>query len=226
MTNAATKPMKIAFQGEHGREFPPCHRRSLSRRRTAGLPHLRGRARRNQLGRSRSRHDPDRKFGGGPGRRYPPSAAAVRPVHRRRVVRADPPSVDGTARRQTRRHQDRREPCPCARTMPAHHPQARHQADRVGRHRRQRAHRRRTRRQELRLDRLKARRRHLRPRHPGRECRGRDPQHHPIRGAGTRRKLGQTGTRDRWSPASCSGCATCRPRCTRRWAVSPPTAST
>ena len=32
-------------------------------------------------------------------------------------------------------HQDRREPCPCARPMPPHHPQARHQADRRRRHR-------------------------------------------------------------------------------------------
>ena len=50
--------------------------------------------------------------------------------------------------RQARRHQDGREPRPRARPVPPHHPQARHQADRRGRHRRQRARRRRARRQE------------------------------------------------------------------------------
>ena len=46
------------------------------------------------------------------------------------MVSADPSSIDGAARRQARRHQDGGEPCPCARPVPPHHPQARHQADR------------------------------------------------------------------------------------------------
>src|SRR5260221_94503 len=83
------------------------------------------RAARDPLGRGRSRHDPDREFGRGPGRRYPSSAAGLRPLHRRRMVFADPSSTDGAARRQARRHQDRGEPRPRAWAMPPHHPQAR-----------------------------------------------------------------------------------------------------
>ena len=49
---------------------------------------------------------------------------------------------------KARRHQDGGEPRPRARPVPAHHPQARHQADRRGRHRRQRARRFRARRQD------------------------------------------------------------------------------
>ena len=37
---------------------------------------------------------------------------------------------------------------------------------------------------------------------------------------------GRRAAAGRSSPRSCSGCATCRPRSTRRWAASPPTAST
>ena len=40
------------------------------------------------------------------------------------------------------------------------------------------------------------------------------------------RKNGPRRARARWSRASCSGCATCRRRSTRRWADLPPTAST
>ena len=43
------------------------------------------------------------------------------------------------------------------------------------------------------VDRLEARSRNLRPRYPGRGRRGRDPQHHPLRGAGARGDLGRTG---------------------------------
>ncbi len=107
------------------------------------------------------------------------------------MVLADPSSVDGAARRQARRHQDRGKPRPRARAMPQHHPQAEDQADRVGRYRGQRSHRRRPRRQELRLDRLTAGRRYLRPRYPGRGRRGRNPQHHALRGAGARGNLGR-----------------------------------
>ena len=135
--------------------------------RAAALPDLRRRVRRDRFGRGRSRHDPDREFGRRPGRRYPSSAAAIRPAHHRRIVPADPPPADGAARRQAGRHQDRAEPRPRARPVPQHHPQARPQADRRGRYRRLRPHRRRTRRQVLRGDRLHARRRDLRARHAG-----------------------------------------------------------
>ena len=64
---------------------------------------------------------------------------AFGPAHRRRVVSADPPPDDGAARRDTRRHQDGGKPRPCARPVPPHHPQARHQADRRRRYRRLRA---------------------------------------------------------------------------------------
>ena len=226
MTKTTTKRMKIAFQGEPGANSHIAIAEAYPDAEAAALPDLRGRAGRDRLGRSRPRHDPDREFGRRPGRRHPSSAAAIRPVHRRRMVPADPSSVDGAARRQTCRHQDRREPRPCARAMPPHHPQARHQADRIGRYRRLGAHRRRTRRQNLRLDRLAAGRRNLRPRYPGRGCRGRDPQHHALRGAGARGATGPNRDRGRWSPLLFSGCATFPPRSTRRWAALPPTAST
>ena len=40
------------------------------------------------------------------------------------------------------------------------------------------------------------------------------------------RRNGPRRAQGRWSRLSCSGCATCPPRSTRRWAASPPTAST
>ena len=42
----------------------------------------------------------------------------------------------------------------------------------------------------------------------------------------SREKSGRRTATARWSPPSCSGCATCRRRCTRRSAALPPTAST
>ena len=97
---------------------------------------------------------------------------------------------------QADRHQDRGEPRPRARPVPPHHPQARHQADRRGRHRRQRARSSPsagTRAVAAIASRLAAR--NLRPRYPGRGRRGRDPQHHALRGAGARGELGQAGLR-------------------------------
>ena len=178
--------------GRAGRQLPYRHRRGLSRRRSAALPDLRGRAGRDRLGRSRPRHDPDRELGRRPRRRHSSSPAPIRPLHRRRVVPAGASSVDGAARCENRRHQDGRKPCPRAWSMPAHHPQTRHQADRGGRHRRQRAYHCRSRRQDLRCHRPETRRRNLRPRYSGRRRRGRGPQHHPLRGAGARSRLGQT----------------------------------
>jgi 3-deoxy-manno-octulosonate cytidylyltransferase (CMP-KDO synthetase) len=84
-----TKKLKIAFQGEPGANshiaiveaYPdaeplPC----------ATFEDALARSPR----RGRSRHDPDREFGRRPGRRHPSSAAGLRPVHRRRMVSADP----------------------------------------------------------------------------------------------------------------------------------------
>ena len=68
--------------------------------------------------------------------------------------------------------------------------------------------------------------RDLRPRYSGRGRRGRNPQHHAFRRAGARGELGRSRARARWSPVLFSGCATCPPRSTRRWAALPPTAST
>ena len=72
--------------GRTRRQLPYRHRRSLSRGRAAALPDLRRRLGRDQLRRGRPRHDPDREFGRRTRRRYPPSVAAIRPVHRRRMV--------------------------------------------------------------------------------------------------------------------------------------------
>ena len=105
-------------------------------------------------------------------------------------------------------------------------PQARHQAGRRRRHGGLGARGRRGRRQDARRHRLAARGRDLRARHPGRGHRGRGAQHHALHRALARGEVGAGTAMGRWSPPSCSGCATCRPRSTRRWAASPPTAST
>jgi len=41
----------------------------------------------------------------------------------------------------------------------------------------------------------------------GRGCRGRDPQHHALCGAGRAKRTGPSQSRDRWSPLLSSGCA-------------------
>ena len=128
--------------------------------------------------------------------------------------------------RDARRHQDGREPRPRARPVPQDHPQARHQAGGRRRHRGLRARGRRSRRQDARRHRVAARRRDLRARHPGRGHRGRGPQHHALHRAVARGASGPRAATARSSRPSCSGCATCRPRSTRRSAASPPTAST
>ena len=214
-----TKKLKIAFQGEPGSQFPHRHRRGLSRRRAVALPDLRGRAGCDHLGGGRPRHDPDRELGRRPRRRHSSSAAAIRPVHRRRIFLADPSPDDGAARRQARRHQDRGEPRPRARAMPQHHPQAQDQADRLGRYRGQRPPRRRTRRQEP------------APRSPRssrpistdsifwRKTSRTRPTTPRASWCWRAKRPGPSRDRGRWSPLLCSGCATCRPRSTRRWAV-------
>src|SRR6267143_532293 len=131
------------------------------------LPDIRRRIGRDHLRRGRPRHDPDRELGRRPRRRHPSSAAGFRPVHRRRMVLADPASADGTTRRKAYRYQVRGEPRPRARAMPPHHPQARRQANCRGRYRRQRARYCRAWRQDRRRDCLTPRGGHLRPRYFG-----------------------------------------------------------
>ena len=77
-----------------------------------------------------------------------------------------------------------------------------------------------------RLARDRARRPHLRPGDAGQRRRGRDAQHHPLRRAVEGRAMGAGAATGRSSRPSSSGCATCRPRSTRRSAASRPTAST
>ena len=56
--------------------------------------------------------------------------------------------------------------------------------------------------------------------------RRRQAQHHALCRSRAQAEVGKPQGA-RWSSRlSCSRCATSRPRCTRRWAVSPPTAST
>ena len=177
--------------------------------------------------RGRSRHDPDREFGRRPRRRHPSSDAELEAAHHRRAFHAGAPPVARRQGRDARRHQDGREPRPRARPVPQDHPQARHQADRRRRHRGLRARDRRSRRQDLRRDRDAARRRNLRPRHPRRERRGRGAQHHALHRAVARERNGrQRGNGPGRHDLRVPGAATCRRRSTRRWAASPPTAST
>ncbi len=176
--------------------------------------------------RRRPRHDPDREFGGRPRRRHPSSDAELEAAHRRRAFHAGAAPVARRQRRQARRHQDGREPRPCARPVPQDHPQARHQADRRRRHRGLGARDRRARRQDLRRDRDAARRRNLRPRHPGRERRGRGAQHHALHRAVAREEVGAARQGQGRHHLRVPGARTCRRRSTRRWAASPPTAST
>ena len=130
--------------------------------------------------------------------------------------------------RDARRPSHRREPRPRARPVPRRHPaQLTAEAGRRRRHRRRRRRHRRA-------------RRHRRgPRSPralaaeiyGLEIlqlrhRGRRAQHDPLPGPGARADATRPRRTARSSPPSSSASATCRPRSTRRWAASPPTAST
>ena len=200
--------------------------RGLSRFRAAAVPDLRGCLRRGDQRRGRARHDPDREFGRRPRRRHPSPDAAVGPAYRRRVVPAGEASIDGAEGRDARRHQDRRKPRPCARPVPQHHPQAEDQGDRCRRYRGLRARSRRARRQDLRVDRAAARR----PRSTASISSPRTSRTRPTtpRASSCWRasRNGPKAATARWSPPSSSGCATFRPRSTRRWAASPPTAST
>ena len=119
-----------------------------------------------------------------------------------------------------------REPRDGARPMPQHHPRAQAQADRRRRHRRLGARSGREQGRHARRHRLAAGGRDLRPRHPARERRGRMRIRPRASSCCRAKRNGPSPATARSSPRSCSGCATCRPRSTRRSAVSPPTAST
>ena len=62
--------------------------------------------------------------------------------------------------------------------------------------------------------------------HRWRRRRGRGAQHDPLRRPVADARLGASRQAARRSRRSCSASATCPPRSTRRWAASPPTAST
>ena len=66
----------------------------------------------------------------------------------------------------------------------------------------------------------------LRPRNPRRGCRGREPQHDPLRDPVEDARMGRRPSEGRPSPVSSFASATFRRRSTRRLAGSPPTAST
>ena len=107
-----------------------------------------------------------------------------------------------------------------------HAAQARTDARAGGRHRRLGAHGQGGERPRARRHRIGARRRDLRPRDPRRRRRGRGAQHDALRRARRRARRRRAGRRRRSSRPSSSACATFRPRSTRRWAASRPTAST
>jgi len=69
-------------------------------------------------------------------------------------------------------------------------------------------------------------RRNLRPRYPGRGRRGRDPQHHALRGAGARGELGQAGVGAAGHHICFPGAQPARGALQGDGAASPPTAST
>ena len=190
---------------------------------------LRGRAGRDHLGRGRSRHDPDREFGRAAASPISITSAAgysglfivgewFLPIRHQLMAPRGAKLAD---------IKTVREPRPRARAMPPHHPQARAQAVCRGRHRRQRARYRRARRQTPCRDRLRGWRAEIYGLDiPAARCRGRDPQYHAFRGAGARGELGQAGVGAAGHHVCSPGAQPARRRSTRRWAASPPTAST
>ena len=144
-----------------------------------------------------------------------------------RAFPAGAPSADGAIKGATAGgHQDRGEPRPRARPVPQDHPQARHQAGGGRRHRGLGARGRGGRRHDPRRHRVAARRRDLRRSTSSPRTSRTKPTTPRASSCCRARRNGRTPAAGRSSPPSCSGCATCRPRSTRRWAASPPTAST
>ena len=175
--------------------------------------------------RARAGDDPDRKFGRRPRRRHPSFDAEFGPAHHRRAFRAGEPSPPGVARCEPRSNPHRQKPCPCVVAVPQNDPRARHRADRRRRHRRGGGRNRRPRRPDRRGHRLRTRRPDLRPRLAQGEHRGRRAQHDAVSDHVARSIAAAARQRLR-SRHSCSACATCRRRSTRRSAGSPPTGST
>ena len=221
------KPKTVAFQGEPGANSHLAIREVYPRLRGAALRDLRGCVRRDRIGRGRARHDPDREFGRRPGGRHPSSDAGLRPAHHRRAFHAgeapaawrpkgatldDIKTVEshvhalGQCRKVIRKLGIR--PIVAADTAGS----AREIAEAGDKTRAAIA------------TRLAAEIYGLTILAAGH--RGRSPQHHALHRAGARSKMGEERRRAGRSRRSCSGCATCRPRSTRRWAASPPTAST
>ena len=86
---------KDHLPGRAGGEFASRLPRSLSGPRAGALPDLRGLLLGADRRRRRPRHDPDREFGRRPRRRHPSSDADGEAAHHRRMVPADPQSIDG-----------------------------------------------------------------------------------------------------------------------------------
>ena len=99
----ACPPPAHLLSGRARRQLAYGRQRGPSRARAAALRHVRGRARRGEIGRGPLRHDPDRELGRRPRRRHPPSPAQRRPLHRRRALPARALPPDGAQGRDARR---------------------------------------------------------------------------------------------------------------------------
>ena len=213
--------------GRAGRQLAHRLPRGLSGLRAAALPDLRGRLRGGRRRRGRARHDPDRELGRRPRRRHPSPDADLRPAHRRRAFPADPQSAAGAegrdARRRSRRSRATSMRSASAATSSASSASRRSSPPTPPAPAREVAERGDKTRAAI-ASRLAA------------EIYGldilaeniEDEAHNTTRFIVLSREARRARARQRpgASPPSCSGCATCRPRSTRRWAASPPTAST
>ena len=179
-----------------------------------------------QSGAADSRRRAGRELALWPHRRHPPPAARKRPLHHRRALPARRDEPAGRTGRHAGRHQGGAVALGRPRPVPQVHPQHRLPHHQRRRYRRLRPRNRREGRQVGRRHRLPLRRRDLRPRRP-RRATSRTPSHNTTRFLGRQPRAARNphpAARSR--PPSSSASATCRPRSTRRWAASPPTAST
>jgi len=169
---------------------------------------------------------PIEKLGRRPRRRHSSPVAAIRPVHRRRMVFADPSPVDGATRRQiwpisraskatsmrsgnaAASSASAASSRSCQPIQPGQRASSPNAATRAARRLRQSS--------RLISTASISWRRTSRTR----------PQHHALCGAGARGELGQTGIGAAGHHFCFPGAQPFLPRSTRRWAASPPTAST
>ena len=211
--------------GRTRREFAHRLPRGVSGLRAAAMPHLRGCIRRGAERPGRSCDDPDRELDRGPRCRHPSSDAEFG-LHIIGEYFLPIASTDGTEGRDAADDQDRAEPCPCARPMPQDHPRARPQGRGRRRYRGRGAADRRSRGR----DPCGASRRGSPPISTGSTSSREDiedEKHNTTRFVVLSRKAnGRRAIHGSSSPPSSSACATFPPRSTRRWAGSPPTAST